>query len=79
MRALGIDVANLTSRLAVMNATLEHLIELASQITPMAWASDTVQDGGGQIPDGTQLISVTNDEAQRVLNLVGEVLALRAP
>ena len=78
VRALGVDVANLTSRLAVQMAVIENLVDMASQITPQAWESQKLDEGNDDLPEGTTLVTITEDEAQRVIALVGEILALRS-
>jgi hypothetical protein len=77
VRALGVDVGNLSATLAVQTAIVSRLIDLASQITPMAWEHQAITDGSEVLPDGSTIVTVTGDEADRVVNLVGEILALR--
>jgi len=77
VRSLGIDIGNLTARLAIQNAVFEDLIQKASMITPMAWERQTVEEGNEAIAEGSEIVSVTGDEAEKVLTLIGTVLALR--
>ena len=48
---MSIDIANLTSRVAIYQATSEKLLELAEQVDPLTWDSQTVpaDDGVGSI------------------------------
>ena len=48
VRRLSVDIANLTGQLAVAQATMEVLDELARQLTPEAWERQPIKPTEGE-------------------------------
>jgi hypothetical protein len=75
IKSLGIDVANLTSRLAVNTSVIEEIIELASTIDQNSWVHQQLTDEGGE-PSGeyaTTLPGAETDKVQALLAFIGSL------
>jgi hypothetical protein len=76
VRSLGVDIANLSARLAVQSATIDFLIQVAEQIDVTAWDHQPVKDG-----DDVEVGFVTTlpgTEVEKVTMLLREIQGLKA-
>lgn len=77
IQSLGIDVANLTSRLAVNTAVIDEIVGQASDIDPEAWQKQNpVNDNTGH-PVGGYTVTLDGRDAEKVLALLAFIAALQ--
>ena len=73
VQSLSIDIANLTSRLAVLGAMVNQLAEQASQIDLSLWSHQGVADDGGT---PVEVVSMPGTEAEKVQQLINLILGM---
>jgi len=69
VRLLGIDAANLMTRLAIYQATIEELLELADQVDERAW-EPMMADDDAPVILGVRLPPDQQQTVQRILMLI---------
>lgn len=70
VQSLSIDIANLTSRLAVLGGMVGELAERAAHIDQSLWNRQPVEDNG---PSPVELVTMPGTEADKIeqlLNLI---------
>lgn len=72
IRLLGVDVANLTSRVAVYQATTEELIELALGVDERAW-EPVLSDDDDHTVTKVMLPMDQQQALQRILMLINSL------
>lgn len=75
VRSLSVDVANLSARLAVQMATLEHLMALTEEIDPSTWEVTPVTDGD-DAPIGFTA-TIPGEEIERLQALLGVIRSVQ--
>jgi len=76
VRTLGVDIANLTSRLAVQAAVLEELINLAEAVDLAAWTHTPVTSDDDSTQVGA-IITVPVEEYEKVISILSTIGALK--
>ena len=72
---MGVDIANLTSRLAVQIAILEEIIEMSSTIDQNTWVHSQLTDEDGEATGeyATTVPGSEIDKLQALLAFVGSL------
>lgn len=70
IRLLGVDMANLTTRVAVYQATIEELIELALTVDERSWEPIMEGDQGDHTVSWVKLPVDQQQALQRILLLI---------
>lgn len=85
VRRLSVDVANLTTELAVRVAGIELLTEMVAQLTPESWEHQPLKDEDGHIvvplelrpPEECYEVAIPGGQAEvliRILSLIRELM-----
>ena len=74
IRSLGIDVANLTSRLAVNTAIVEDLIRQALEIDQNTWQHEQIMEG--EMPIGFTT-TIPGEETEKLQALLSSITSLQ--
>lgn len=69
VRLLGVDAANLMTRLAIYQATIEELLELADQVDERSW-EPLMTDDDAPVILGIKLPPDQQQAVQRILMLI---------
>lgn len=72
IRSLGVDIANLSSRLAVTQAVMEELCMLAASLDMAAWKHDPISTEDGTEPNAymTTLPGTETEKVQAILSIL---------
>ena len=75
IQALGIDVANLTSRLAVNTAIIEEIVGIASHLDQNLWVHQQLKDEDGEASGeyATTIPGSEVDKLQALLAFIGSL------
>ena len=65
IRSLGVDVANLSTRLAVTQAVMEQLCEIAAAIDMETWKVDTIPNDDGS-ESNAYMVTMPGTETEKV-------------
>ena len=72
MRRLGVDVANLTTQLALAQSCIEVVQQTAAVLEPDSWSKEMVNDDG----DPEMSITITGEQADNLMRLLAAIQAL---
>jgi hypothetical protein len=77
IRLLAVDMANLTTRVAVYQATTEELIELAMTVDERAWEPVLSDDDDEDAPRTVTKVMLPLDQQQALQRILMLINALR--
>lgn len=77
IQSLGIDVANLTTRLSVNTATLDEIITMANEIDPQVWDAQTPLSDESGHPTGDYTVALHSVEALKIQSLLAFIGSLQ--
>ena len=73
VQSLSVDIANLTGRLAIINAMVEELIEMSDDIDQALWSHQQVAD-----PDvNASVVSIPGTEADKVARMLALLQSMK--
>lgn len=72
VRNLGIDIANLTSRVAVQGALIEDLINQVNNVDLAAWVHTPLTDDSGEVQTGV-IITVPVEEYEKIMGILSTI------
>ena len=78
VRSLGVDVANLTSRLAVSQAVLNEIIAIGNSFDMSQWQHNPVPSDNGA-PSGAYITTLPGTEADKLQRLMLMLQEIQGP